>query len=227
MISPVLSVLAQTVNSSHFTSMTHYHIMAVLQWIMVNLFNTCTYLQSSMLEFDKSPTPWLLQRSPNSHHLNSSSPPLELLPYSSPEAVFEDLQSVPTTSTLASSPLNGCLVISDHVSIFESSPNVQNNSLWSKCCPLNCYKKLNALEVLDVRNNFKRRSKTLQMQYILDILQTTHAEEGNGRINKLHVTLKGKPLCMKAFVSILEISMKRLRKALMLHKQGCKIVTCV
>ena len=137
--------------------MTHYHIMAILQWIMVNLFNTCTYLQSFMLEFtvarSTSPEATSLQlqsysSSPNSeaelHHLNSSSPAIGLLPYSSPEAVFEDLQSVPTACALASPSLNCCL--SDHVSIFENPPNVQNNSLGSKCCPLNCYKKLDALE---------------------------------------------------------------------------------
>ena len=61
------------------------------------------------------------------------------------------------------------------------SPHTINTSR-AKCCPLNCYGTFDVMEAFDIRNNFKRRSKALQMQYLLDIL---HATSDESRINKI------------------------------------------
>ena len=97
--------------------------------------------------------------------------------------------------------------------------SVSNSAL--RCCTQNCYFQFTPMESIDIRNTFSKRSKALQIQYLLDLLAISMSAGELEQIKRLNkIVLRGKVLCLNAFTAILGISMKRMRKVMRLYKQG-------
>lgn len=86
--------------------------------------------------------------------------------------------------------------------------------LGSTCCESRCLATLNLMEVESCRTSFQSHSKIEQQQFLLDTISLT-APKGSKRLR--YLTLAGKKLCKTAFIKVLNISEKRLRKTCSLY----------
>ena len=85
--------------------------------------------------------------------------------------------------------------------------------LGSVCCESCCLATLSLMEVERCRKSFESHAKTEQQQFLLDTISLTASKGGS----KSTLPLVGKQLCTNAFIKVLNISKKRLRKMRNLH----------
>ena len=87
--------------------------------------------------------------------------------------------------------------------------------LGSICCESRCLATLSVMEVESCRKSFESHAKTEQQQFLLDTISLTASKGGKRLCSAL--PLAGKQLCATAFIRVLNISKKRLRKMRNLH----------
>ena len=152
------------------------------------------------------------ERSAHGFHTSASS--------SSTEYAFIDLSIEPSIAS-RNTDFSLSLVSNDET----LQPTVQSDSTKSQslshivntvCCKSRCLASFSLIDIEQCRGSFMNRNRQEQQQFLLDTLSITAAKHKE----KVNFILSGKQLCRSAFLLVLGISEKRLRKVTRLYAVG-------
>lgn len=172
----------------------------------MELLNSST---ETLIELDAVP---VLHSTP----IRGGSSALPPLPQSPPSPLaFNDLSSTTATSVKSCC---GSQAVARDVSrlafnyLSDSVESIQESLLLTKtCCNNRCTEALSSVEREQICWSFNSRSRSDQRQFLFDVVIASAARSDTDGLVIDGYILSGKKLCQKAFLTVLSISVKRLR----------------